>query len=180
MGLAVCDRTLTLSEVERHDKLWQVGQGSSSSHPGLLALYPFDEHSGSIAHNRIDSTTNLRIPSRFFVLHPRFLTPTWREYRPGPQYWQDVSTNIVGFIPLGLVAYGYFSDRRTMRPAAIALVVGFCTSLTIELLQGVLPTRTSGTTDILTNTLGTGIGILLCRSFSSFREGPIGGSDCRA
>jgi VanZ family protein len=36
-------------------------------------------------------------------------------------------------------------------------------SVAIEILQGFIPSRMSGVTDIMTNTLGTGIGVMFWR-----------------
>jgi VanZ family protein len=43
----------------------------------------------------------------------------------------------------------------------LSIVAGFVISLTIELLQYFLPTRTSSMPDLIANTMGTGIGTLL-------------------
>jgi glycopeptide antibiotics resistance protein len=77
-------------------------------------------------------------------------------------YVKNVLINIAGFVPLGLVWSAYLSSVRRMRCAAAATVMlGFTVSFTIEILQASLPTRYSGMTDIITNTLGTCIGVAL-------------------
>jgi len=87
-------------------------------------------------------------------------------------YWKNLLKNIVGFIPLGFCFYPYVSVVRLYKhPALITVILGFAVSLTIEVLQAYLPTRDSGTTDLITNTLGTWIGALLCVLSVGVREG---------
>ena len=99
------------------------------------------------------------------VLHPEFLSAPWHHFRSTPGYWEDVAINILGFIPFGLSFLAYFSSvRLTKNAALLVLLLGFLTSLTIEVLQAWLPTRNSGINDLITNTFGTGLGVLLYRS----------------
>jgi glycopeptide antibiotics resistance protein len=88
------------------------------------------------------------------------------DYRANWHYWQDIAVNIVGFIPLGFLVATYFSEVRTIKhPAATTIVVGLLISFTIESLQFFLPNRSSGSTDLITNTLGTAIGVMFYRSW---------------
>jgi hypothetical protein len=161
-GLAVYNRQLTPDEVSRHFAEWTKHDAKAfSAREGAIALYLFNEQSGNIVHNQIDSATDLIIPERFFVLHEQFLERPWDEFHQDWHYWKDVSINIAGFIPLGFSFYAYFrSIRKIKRPVLATVVLGFGVSLTIEVLQSFLPTRDSGMTDLITNTSGTALGVL--------------------
>lgn len=69
----------------------------------------------------------------------------------------DVFLNVLLFVPLGvgLALYGWRGSQ--------ALLAGFVLSALIESLQLVIPGRDSTIGDVLTNTLGTGIGFVTCR-----------------
>jgi len=162
-GLAIYDRELTAGEVSQHYANWTENrQADLAKSGGVVALYLFDEGSGNVVHSRVESATDLLIPERFLVIHKEFLEPFWKEFRPGWSYWKDIGINVVGFVPLGFFFCSYFSlVRKIQHPSLVTIVLGFIVSLTIEVLQAFLPTRDSGTTDLITNTLGTTLGIIL-------------------
>ena len=160
-GLALYDRELTADDVSRHFANWTNEESDLIKTRDVVALYFFNERAGNVVRNQADSAINLLIPERFFVLHAQFLERPWDEFRPDWNYWKDVGINIGGFIPLGFFFCAYFSLlRRVEHPAAFTIALGFAISLTIEVLQAFLPTRDSGMTDLITNTLGTAIGVM--------------------
>jgi VanZ family protein len=165
-GLALYHRALTAAEVSEHAADWADGkiepfaQGHAAS-----ALYLFNEAGGAVVHNRLDSSTDLLIPEKFFLLHEQFLERPWHEYRRDWNYWKDVAINIGGFIPFGFLFCAYFQSAGRIKHAALLTVIlGFAVSLTIEVGQSFLPTRNSGMTDLFTNTLGTFLGVCVFRS----------------
>jgi hypothetical protein len=164
-GLAIYDRQLSGAEVAQGFVDWTKGrQLDSAKREGVVARYLFDEGTGNVVRNQVDPATDLLIPKRFFVLHQQFLERPWNEFRPGWHYWKDVAINIVGFIPLGFFFYAYlYQVRKVEHSAALIIALGFAVSLTIEVLQAFLPTRDSGMTDLITNTLGTVIGVMAFR-----------------
>jgi len=165
-GLAIYGRQLAPEEVTSHYEEWNNShQPTVTQQERPVALYSFTERAGRTVHDQLGSHNNLLIPERYLVLHPQFLSAPWRHFRSTPGYWKDVAINIIGFVPFGFSFFAYFSTVRVSKKAAlIAVLLGFFTSLTIEVLQAWLPTRNSGINDLITNTLGTGLGVLLCRS----------------
>jgi len=163
LELAMYASQLTPSQVAEHYASWTKSQSPViRENEAPMALFTFDERQGNVLHNRIDSTNNLVIPKRYFALHPPFLTSVKRDYRPGWDYWHDIAVNIVGFIPCGVLVTVLLSEVRVVKyPALTAILFGLLISLLIEVMQAFLPTRSSGVTDLIANTLGTGIGVAI-------------------
>ena len=162
-GLAIYHRELTPEQVFQHYNTWtKQGRPKVADDERAVALYMFSEHAGNVVHNVIGGGVNLYIPQRYMLIHQIFLEPFLKEYQPGWGHRKDMLVNVVGFIPLGFVFFAYWSSVRPIQRAALATtVLGFAVSLTIEVLQSYLPTRNSGTTDLITNTLGTFLGVQL-------------------
>jgi hypothetical protein len=168
LGLAIYSERLSTNQVARDFTESSSGAGPrNAADETALAVYRFDEHQGRVAHNASDGATDLVFPKRYFVLHPRFLTPPWASFRfgwPEAGYWQDVVINILGFVPVGFLVLNYISVAHKIRHGWIlTIIAGFLLSLTIEVLQWFLPTRDSGMTDLITNTLGTALGAAVYR-----------------
>jgi len=166
LGLAIYGQELTPAKVLGNYQDWtQYHRPVPSEDEQPRALYLFSERDGGVSHNELNSSTDLIIPARYLVLQPEFLAVPWRHYHATWSYWADAGINIVGFIPLGVFLAAYFSTMWSTAAAEImAVLLGFVTSLTIESLQAYLPTRDSGINDLITNTLGTALGVLLYRS----------------
>lgn len=162
-GLAIYQQELTAAQVSRHFKTWTGhGRPDVEQNEHAVALYLFDEHQGRTVQDRSGSGIDLNIPERYVILHEKFLELPWKEFYEGSSYWKNIGINIGGFIPLGFFFCAYLTMARQMsRPVLVTIVLGAAVSFTIEALQAYLPTRDSGMTDIITNTLGTGLGVLL-------------------
>jgi VanZ family protein len=162
-GLAIYHKELTAQEVARHFETW-TKQGAPELRPNesLAALYLFNEHGGNVVHTAGHPDLSLYIPSRFSLPYQPFLKPFWREYEFSWAYLETSLLNVIGFVPLGFFFYAYWSSAKPIKAAALVTVaLGFAVSLSIEILQSYLPTRSSGTTDLMTNTVGTFLGVKL-------------------
>lgn len=170
-GLAIYHRELTSDEVSEHVANWTKNEHTDMGRgEGPAALYVFEEGQGNVVHDQVKSAPDLIIPERFFVLDQPFLERPWDEYRAGWPYWKAIGINIVGFIPFGLFVCAFFcSSRNSNASMAKTILLGFMVSLTIEVFQAFLPTRNSGMTDLITNTFGTCVGVILFR-YNPFRS----------
>jgi hypothetical protein len=160
-GLAIYERQLDASEVLAHYSTWtQTGRPAMGHDQHALARYLFDEHNGPAIHDHTGLGGDLRIPDRYQVLDKIVLEPFWNEFSISRSYWYAVLKNIIGFVPLGFSFYAWWSSTLRPKRAALATVaLGTAVSIAIEILQGFLPMRQSGTSDIITNMLGTWIGV---------------------
>jgi len=177
-GLAIYSAELSAADVSADYRRWAQYDGPDvSAIRPYLALYLFNEGAGRVIHNHAGPAGVLVIPEKYTVLDKIALEPFWTEFDLTEEYWRGNLKNVIGFVPVGFVFYAYFAiARRMRRPVLLTIMVGLLISFTIEGLQAFLPTRDSGTTDILTNTIGTWLGVLffqmLPHQVHFFRETP--------
>jgi len=170
-GVVFYDRELTAAEVSGEYRDWiQKGRVETVKEKRVVALYLFNEHAGKVVHNQVRARPDLYIPDHFVTLHQAFLTLPWEEYSADWGYLRGILKNILGFVPFGFLFCAYLSVTQ-LRPRAIVatILLGALISLSIEIVQAYLPSRESGMTDIITNTLGTTLGAFgsICRPAAS-------------
>lgn len=172
LGLALYDHELPQSQAAEHYQAWKAGRPAwEESEDGRRALFLCDERRGKVVHNLDLHGANLMIPTFFALPQKPFLSAPWKEFSWSRDYLDDVLRNIVGFVPLGFAACGFFCFGGTkQRAILLTILLGATTSLGIEVLQAFIPCRESGLTDVITNTLGTAVGAL---SFGWERVGNI-------
>ncbi len=172
--LASYDRALSAGEVRRHVRDW-AGGGSPPRppEPGPALLYRFADLNGGAPRNASDPRFDLAVPKIFAPLTRTILRPPWREEHFGRPFVADVLVNILGFLPFGFVlaARSHRAGGSSGRPQILRVVlIAGCTSVAIELLQVLLPSRVSSLTDVATNILGAALGACLFRWVSSRLE----------
>jgi VanZ family protein len=93
-------------------------------------------------------------------------------FAPLPYYWTgfDLITNIIGYLPFGVLAvFALYPRIRGVSAALIAILCGTLLSGAMESLQTFLPSRVSSNLDFITNSagvcLGAVAGLLLTRTF---------------
>ncbi len=166
-GLAIYDFTLDPVDVHRHHELWTAHrQGEIAIESGVTGLYFFDEGKGNALIDHSPIRNSLGIPERYHAIRKTVLSPPWKGLRFDPSSLEDIVVNIFGFVPFGFFYYLFRRDRcqgRKLRHAAMTLFVAGMLSLSIELAQVYLPTRSSSLTDLICNVAGAWGGVLLVR-----------------
>jgi hypothetical protein len=165
LDLAIYDRELTPQEIAGKYASWHGNQTDQESggDQHVVARYAFSEGSGQIVHGEPRSAPDLYIPEMFKVPHKKMLMWPWEESHDKLEL-RDVLINIFGFVPFGFVFVAYLKwNRNLSRAAIVTILCGAAISLTIEILQEYIPGRDSGVLDLITNTLGTFLGVLLFR-----------------
>lgn len=97
------------------------------------------------------------------VLQKTFLAFSWRSFDWNRAAVGDMMVNVVGFMPLGILCYGFlqcFSKPFSGHRQLLAVVLCMMFSLGIELAQAWIPTRHSSLSDWILNTFGAWLGIV--------------------
>jgi VanZ family protein len=163
-GLAIYSKELTVGDVLQHYREWRDPSGPHDG-DGIIARYGFAEAAGREIRDDVPSGPNLEIPAIFSVPHKAFLRSATKEFKANWTYARDVLVNVAGFVPLGLIACAYFSWTRSHWKAILITAIACGTlSFVIEVLQYYIPRRFSGTTDIITNTLGAAVGAAIMQA----------------
>jgi VanZ family protein len=154
-SIKIFDRALLPEEIER------LALPGSAQRDGDIPLvdYSFDASGSVIKDGGQGEPANLVIPKRFkpyeraFLERPSSLKEIWRNIG-------DILINLFGFIPFGFLLSESLNRRHWSMKSAmfLSVMLGFIISLTIEILQAYLPTRDSSMSDLIANTVGSGIG----------------------
>jgi hypothetical protein len=163
-GFAIYSKELTVRDALQHYREW-MDPSAPHDIDGAIARYAFAEAAGREIRDDVPSGPNLEVPAIFSVPHKAFLRSAKKEFKANWKYAKDVAVNIAGFVPLGLIACAYLSwTKSRWKAIVIATVACGILSFVIEVLQYYLPRRFSGTTDIITNTLGTAVGAAIMQA----------------
>jgi VanZ family protein len=165
-SISVYNGQLTPREILENYGSWtQKGKPSAVTQTRAVATYLFNEGSGKVIRSSVSTGSDLQIPQTYNVPGQLFLESPWHEFQRSNDYFGATIKNIIGFLPFGFCFYALLSlDHQATRAAMITVLLGAAASLTIELLQTFLPTRASGVMDLITNPLGTYIGVWLYRA----------------
>ena len=164
-GLAIYSNFLKPSQVSHNYSTWQdTGNPLLSEDDGIIALYLFNNENGNLVRDRSRQQNELIIPTTFTVLQKKILELPVADFKPSLSYFVDLAVNITGFIPFGIFFTLYLSKIKNSfnyRIYLFTVLMGMVISLTIEILQAYIPTRSSSSIDLITNTLGTTIGVVI-------------------
>jgi hypothetical protein len=165
MGLAIYNGVLSADQVTRNYRSWLRNDPYPAEGKGaLLSLYPFTERQGTIAHNETNPKDALIIPEIFKPVNRKILYPGWPNFSSHWSFAQDVTINILGFIPLGFFFSALLmkvTHQRRLWVYLITAILGLCISVFIEVSQAYLPTRDSSLADVVWNGAGTILGIAI-------------------
>jgi VanZ family protein len=102
-----------------------------------------------------------------FELTERAANPLLTVLQGWPAEWtryvlRDVVLNVILYVPLGLAAAMVFLRRHSRTVSAVAaLLLAFAVSASMELLQVYEPVREPSSLDVLTNSIGGVLGVLI-------------------
>ncbi len=172
--MAIYRRSLTAKQVLHHSQTWLNGKPPSflgGDNQSIISYFPFNERTGTRIQDQINRHDLFMLPT-FKVPQKVILVPPWKDFRLNLSYFSDITINLLGFVPLGVFTFALIRKSITSARQSFIIVTlfGLFLSLIIELIQVYLPNRSSQLMDVITNTTGTALGIVLCHFSQSLTK----------
>ena len=163
-------------EAEEVGKLYNQGWTISSTRQdaidspskGLLAHYRLDEGSGDQAYDASSHSGAVDLTRPGYLRHPTSRYLRWpRDALANTLRSRDTVFNVIGFIPLGFFLHGALRNRYgpSLRLSVLVLLIGSSLSFGFESMQYFSMSRDSSAVDLITNSLGTLVGVMIDRSY---------------
>ncbi len=173
-GLSFYKYELTSHDAAHNFKEWSKRRHFSFAQKSkAILLYYFDEKKGERAIDHSGGNLHLEIPPKMQILEREILSPIWKDWKLKGAFIQDMIINLAGFIPLGftLIATlmklgGIFKKKSVL----ITFVLCFVVSLMIEIIQAWIPSRSSQMLDLVLNSIGALIGMIIFRFLQIFGQ----------
>ncbi len=173
-GLALSGTAISAETVGLHFDRWAADNNFDFlKQESTKLLFTFSEKNGIGFVDESGGNQTLEVPVHMTALKKTFLSPAWRHLKWNRAATGDIALNIVGFMPLGVVFYGFlqcFSGPLSKHRIFAATALCMLLSLGIELAQAWIPIRVSSLTDLVLNTLGAWLGIVWWRLIRSLKE----------
>lgn len=164
-GLAISAYAFPARTVKRHYQRWRLRHDFDFlKQDSPLVLFTFDRLGPDGFTDLAGNPQRLVVPAHMIILEKTFLSTPKRHNNWRQAALADMLLNTFGFIPLGAVWYGLlacFSGWLCRYKQSAAVVVCMLLSLTIELGQVWIPTRVSSLMDLILNTFGAWVGVVL-------------------
>jgi len=164
-GLAYYDYVRSATDIGQDFQSWDREHSFAFARPlDPAGLYVFDEGQGPRVVDHAKGKQDLTIPAQMTILTKEVLAPAFGNTEYNLSLVQDMVINITGFIPMGFLLstlLWHMHGRPVARRLLIAMLVCGVISLTIEIAQAWIPSRSSQMLDFILNTLGAGAGVIL-------------------
>ncbi len=164
-GLAIYRYPLSEQDVAFHYKQWiKENNFEFAIKADPEVLYLFDEKAGEIVLDKSGGNLHLEVPLKMQLLKKKILAIPVYNSKLKRLYVIDIILNFIGFIPMGFILNALFLrlGRADYRYAGlIVIIICFSISLAIEITQAWIPSRSSSLLDLILNTFGASIGVIL-------------------
>lgn len=164
-GLAIFGYALSDQDVKLHFEQWSKERNFAFVKKDMpQALYTFDEKTGERAFDRAGGSHNLEIPWRMQILKREILVAPWHGVKLNRSFVIDIILNLVGFIPAAFILNLLFvniSGSIGKYSAVTTVLLCFFISLFIEIAQAWMPSRSSQMLDLMLNSVGALLGVML-------------------